>query len=573
MLIKKGLILCFLSFIFYGCDADINDHESATCLWYENINGEFINVKTTKCAAPIAGSIKDEYQKIKGSIYLVNSNTYYQSCGFYQSCQVQKIHYFRVSDASNFTTLGKGYAIVGEKIYYKGREIQGASPQSFRVMNDLYSKDDDQVYYQGVAILLADPHSFELLPENYSKDQQHVYFETNLVKGADPQTFAHQSSEFQGLKWHFDQNNFYYFDQKIPIELDKNSFRLITNTASNSALYADQQYAILITTYYDHNKYPKDHDQCLNYNDSYFIDNCLEDLTKYHRFVQSQDLVVEPSGSYNVLGIRYLKNIQLPLKNFTDSAFFDANGSLFHIENGSLKQLPHWVEGKIHLIPVECILPDNYYIDFDCPNEKERQFNRPSLILDFFEDDTAIYAMATETYDGIIYDIKKISDKTVEPIYLFSLKANHQYLAQGNLLSTFKVDFDTNKIQIKSVEIDGSLQGLFRGYSTDRKIIDASGIIDIGSLERSYAKADFGVLKYSDKSRKVRGGKVYENEAYFFILFPEDSSGNSSYVINKENGQARYLFNINQSDITDIVSAGLLEVLGIERKVEIQEPQ
>jgi hypothetical protein len=67
-----------------------------------------------------------------------------------------------VADLSSFRPLDGPYASDSSRVYWMGKAIDGASPNTFRVLNANFecSADSNRAYYRRTAIAGADPHTF-----------------------------------------------------------------------------------------------------------------------------------------------------------------------------------------------------------------------------------------------------------------------------------------------------------------------------------------------------------------------------------------------------------------------------
>jgi hypothetical protein len=116
---------------------------------------------------------------------------------------------------------------------YNGRRhnpIFGADNSSFKVLaNDNFAADKISVYYQGRKIKHAQPESFTPLTHNhfgYAKDNSHVFFETEVILKADPATF-----EVLAFPYARDKNDVY--NGTLPMNLAKDEVATFTVTNEN----------------------------------------------------------------------------------------------------------------------------------------------------------------------------------------------------------------------------------------------------------------------------------------------------------------------------------------------------
>ena len=92
-------------------------------------------------------------------------------------------------------------------------------PQTYEVINQLYSKDKNNIYYSDRKIIGVDLPTFQRIDEYiYSKDKNNIYFRGKKISGADKDTFE----KIDKYNYSKDKNNIYYNDKKM----DKNTFEL-----------------------------------------------------------------------------------------------------------------------------------------------------------------------------------------------------------------------------------------------------------------------------------------------------------------------------------------------------------
>ena len=95
-------------------------------------------------------------------------------------------------------------------------------PQTYEVINQLYSKDKNNIYYSDRKIIGVDLPTFQRIDEYiYSKDKNNIYFRGKKISGADKDTFE----KIDKYNYSKDKNNIYYNDKKIE-GVDKNTFEL-----------------------------------------------------------------------------------------------------------------------------------------------------------------------------------------------------------------------------------------------------------------------------------------------------------------------------------------------------------
>lgn len=116
---------------------------------------------------------------------------------------------------------------------YNGRKhnpIFGADKSSFKVLvNDNFAADKSSLYYQGRKIKEAQPESFTPLTHDhfgYAKDKYHAFFETEVILKADPKTF-----EVLAFPYVRDKNDVY--NGMLPMNLEKDQVATFKVTNEN----------------------------------------------------------------------------------------------------------------------------------------------------------------------------------------------------------------------------------------------------------------------------------------------------------------------------------------------------
>lgn len=119
--------------------------------------------------------------------------------------------------------VGFGYYTKGDAAYlYKpshdglnAREckIENVDPETFTVINPIYTKDKNRVFASCKEIVGADPETFELASNGFARDKNHAYLYENKIDEADGKTFEVLDNGF--LK---DKNNYYFGIKKINVD-------------------------------------------------------------------------------------------------------------------------------------------------------------------------------------------------------------------------------------------------------------------------------------------------------------------------------------------------------------------
>lgn len=105
-------------------------------------------------------------------------------------------------DTSTFFPQFYTYAKDSKNVYYEGKLMKDVDIHSFEPIENgnshIYARDRNTVYYKDIKINGADPETFRVLwhpiyegcaQSHYAKDATSVYFKTLHVDGADPNTF------------------------------------------------------------------------------------------------------------------------------------------------------------------------------------------------------------------------------------------------------------------------------------------------------------------------------------------------------------------------------------------------
>ncbi|MGH7141179.1 MAG: DKNYY domain-containing protein [Minisyncoccia bacterium] len=122
------------------------------------------------------------------------------------------------ADPNSFVILSGGFSKDAHSVFYNQTKIIGADPTSFVILSSsqdapiMYAKDSSAVYavygYSIKNITGADPNSFQVLDLEYTKDKNAVYYYGNKM-AADPATFRVVLTE-SGPSWGYDKNGWWY---------------------------------------------------------------------------------------------------------------------------------------------------------------------------------------------------------------------------------------------------------------------------------------------------------------------------------------------------------------------------
>ena len=198
-------------------------------------------------------------------------------------------------------------------------------PQTYEVINQLYSKDKNNIYYSDRKIIGVDLPTFQRIDEYiYSKDKNNIYFRGKKISGADKDTFE-KIDEYNYSK---DKNNIYYNDKKIE-GVDKNTFELTYDFGS----VVNEYYSKDKNNVYYENKKLKGIDVKTFKKISRLVDNFLiEDKNGF--YIVEEDGSVAPIDSKEV-DIENLSQLAIKtnLYHDKDSMYFVKNHKLVKIKD------------------------------------------------------------------------------------------------------------------------------------------------------------------------------------------------------------------------------------------------
>lgn len=198
-------------------------------------------------------------------------------------------------------------------------------PQTYEVINQLYSKDKNNIYYSDRKIIGVDLPTFQRIDEYiYSKDKNNIYFRGKKISGADKDTFE-KIDEYNYSK---DKNNIYYNDKKIE-GVDKNTFELTYDFGSvvNGYYSKDKN-----NVYYE-NKKLKGIDVKTFKKISRLVDNFLiEDKNGFYIVEKDGSLAPIDSKEVDIENLSQLA-IKTNLYHDKDSMYFVKNHKLVKIKD------------------------------------------------------------------------------------------------------------------------------------------------------------------------------------------------------------------------------------------------
>ena len=108
-------------------------------------------------------------------------------------------------------------------------------PQTYEVINQLYSKDKNNIYYSDRKIIGVDLPTFQRIDEYiYSKDKNNIYFNDKKIEGVDKNTFelTYDFGSVVNGYYSKDKNNVYYENKKLK-GIDVKTFKKISRLVDN----------------------------------------------------------------------------------------------------------------------------------------------------------------------------------------------------------------------------------------------------------------------------------------------------------------------------------------------------
>lgn len=511
---NQYILLFFIIILLSACN---NNYEYCTENWFKTEGNYLIQVSSNSCKTKESSDVRlGKYAKVKDKWYLVEYSHGKGDCHFMKMCTYNTNNYYLISDdKDHFTPLEYGYSKDRKNVYYQQYLIENADPDTFKILDkEEYSVDHHSVYYRGKVILSADPKSFKILNDYYSIDSQFAFVKDKKIVGANSKNFIifeQKPENLQGL-WAHDNTYLYYYNQKIPIQLDIAKFRYI---AAN--IYTDGKKVVELNSTAKEAK---------------------------NTFIQREDLT-------------------LPLKKLSNSSLIDGKHHLFiNTKQGTVKQVPH-IDGRyINPIHPTCPIKQYPYLTLDC--EEALKISADHY---FFEDDKYVYIMSSKR--DYVFDLEPIFKKEAnKPIYLFVIGYNSNLLHNRVLYTSITVNHrQQSPRNFTSTKIEGDLVGPFP--SSSNVLADNAGFISLNTISdknpnmpfRSFTKEEFGVLHLAKK--QFSDAYVLENDRYFFIMLKERSPQHvDNLIVDKQNLTVKFQhFN---NDITED-SAELLKQLGLTK--------
>ena len=175
-----------------------------------------------------------EIININGSArqYLKDKNGVYSIDGDSDNLVLEKLPY----DPQTYEVINQLYSRDKNNIYYDNKKIEGADLPTFQRIDEyIYSKDKNNIYFRGKKISGVDKETFEKIDKyNYSKDKNNIYYDDKKIEGVDKNTFelTYDFGSVVNGYYSKDKNNVYYENKKLK-GIDVKTFRKINRLVDN----------------------------------------------------------------------------------------------------------------------------------------------------------------------------------------------------------------------------------------------------------------------------------------------------------------------------------------------------
>lgn len=169
----------------------------------------------------INGSAR-RYLKDKNGIYNIDGNS--------DNLVLEKLPY----DPQTYEVINQLYSKDKNNIYYSNRKITGVDLPTFQIGSDGFSKDKNNIYLEGKKILGVDRDTIKIIELPYIKDKNNVYYGNKKIEGADKNTFEliYDFGSVVNRYYSKDKNNVYYENKKLK-GIDVKTFKKISRLVDN----------------------------------------------------------------------------------------------------------------------------------------------------------------------------------------------------------------------------------------------------------------------------------------------------------------------------------------------------
>ena len=162
--------------------------------------------------------------------YLKDKNGIYNIDGDSDNLVLEKLPY----DPQTYEVINQLYSKDKNNIYYSNRKIIGADLPTFQIGSDGFSKDKNNIYFGGKKILGVDRDTIKIIELPYIKDKNNVYYGNKKIEGADKNTFEliYDFGSVVNRYYSKDKNNIYYENKKLK-GIDVKTFKKISRLVDN----------------------------------------------------------------------------------------------------------------------------------------------------------------------------------------------------------------------------------------------------------------------------------------------------------------------------------------------------
>ena len=162
--------------------------------------------------------------------YLKDKNGIYNIDGDSDNLVLEKLPY----DPQTYEVINQLYSKDKNNIYYSNRKITGADLPTFQIGSDGFSKDKNNIYLEGKKILGVDRDTVKIIELPYIKDKNNIYYGNKKIEGADKNTFEliYDFGSVVNRYYSKDKNNVYYENKKLK-GIDVKTFKKISRLVDN----------------------------------------------------------------------------------------------------------------------------------------------------------------------------------------------------------------------------------------------------------------------------------------------------------------------------------------------------
>lgn len=159
---------------------------------------------------------RDTFQ-VLNELYAKDANAVFYAEGQIKNADAETFMAFVADDGCGLRSYAKDKNNVYHQVFTIGKPVvvRKADPNSFRSVGRGYGIDEESVFYEATLLKGADPSTWQVLPGGgYSRDKKSVYFGTESVAGAAIDSFE----VLPGWQFSRDANNYFRQHEKIAKE-------------------------------------------------------------------------------------------------------------------------------------------------------------------------------------------------------------------------------------------------------------------------------------------------------------------------------------------------------------------